>query len=159
VRSRSPSPKPITIPDELAAKCSGPDQFENFDKPFRSVIAVPKATVDKRETKWKKQRAKKNVPWRKMSDTPKPFVLLIDDANTKQWLNLLQIAFAQEKTDATGEYLSLTMSSGTVIDIRGNGARDVMGLPAHLAVTKENIRVANWVQEERLTSGGCLSDL
>jgi hypothetical protein len=55
----SASPKRIVISDELAAKCSGPDQFENFDKLFRSVIAVSKATVDKRETKWKKQRAKR----------------------------------------------------------------------------------------------------
>ena len=47
------TPKPIVISDELVAKCSGPDQFENFDALFRSVIAVPKATVEKREAKWK----------------------------------------------------------------------------------------------------------
>ncbi len=44
---------------KLAAKCDGPNQFENFDRLFRAVIAVPKAAIDKEEEKWKKQRARK----------------------------------------------------------------------------------------------------
>jgi hypothetical protein len=47
------SPSPI-INAELAAlaeKCDGPNQFENFDKLFRAVIAVPKAAINKEEAK------------------------------------------------------------------------------------------------------------
>jgi hypothetical protein len=54
--------RPITIPADIAAKCDGPDQFQNFDRLFRSVIAVPKAAMEKEETKWKKARAKKRQP-------------------------------------------------------------------------------------------------
>jgi hypothetical protein len=36
-----------------------PDQFQNFDRLFRSVIATPKATIDKEEAKWKRKQAKK----------------------------------------------------------------------------------------------------
>jgi hypothetical protein len=46
-------------PDDIAAKCHGPNQFERFDALFRTVIAVPKATIDKAEAKWKRDRAKK----------------------------------------------------------------------------------------------------
>jgi hypothetical protein len=53
------SSKPIVISDELAAKCDGPDQFERFDRMFRTVIAVPKAEIDKREAKWKQARKKR----------------------------------------------------------------------------------------------------
>ena len=53
---------PITIPPDLAAKCDGPNQFENFDKLFRAVIAVPKAAIDKEEAKWKRARAKIKRP-------------------------------------------------------------------------------------------------
>lgn len=51
--------RPIDIPPEIAAKCDVPNQFENFDRLFRSVISVPKATIDKAEQKWKRDRAKK----------------------------------------------------------------------------------------------------
>ncbi|MBV9759824.1 MAG: hypothetical protein JO340_04600 [Acidobacteriaceae bacterium] len=50
-------PKPISIPDELAARCTGPDQFERFDKLFRAVIAVPHEQIVKEEKKWKRARA------------------------------------------------------------------------------------------------------
>jgi hypothetical protein len=43
----------------LAEKCDGHDQFANFDNLFRAMIAVPKAAIDKEETKWKRERAKK----------------------------------------------------------------------------------------------------
>ena len=54
------SSTPITIPDDIAAKCDGPDQFERFDRLFRAVIATPKAEIDKRETNWKRKRAKRD---------------------------------------------------------------------------------------------------
>src|SRR5258708_3101316 len=34
---------PLDIPPDIAAKCTGPGQFEKFDRLFRSVISVPKA--------------------------------------------------------------------------------------------------------------------
>jgi hypothetical protein len=33
--------------------------FEKFDQLFRTVIAVPKAVIDKEEKKWKRARARK----------------------------------------------------------------------------------------------------
>ncbi|MGI8960766.1 MAG: hypothetical protein ACR2IV_13575 [Bryobacteraceae bacterium] len=51
--------KPITIPDDLIARCDGPDQLGKFDKFFRAVIAVPKSEIDTQEAKWKRSRAKK----------------------------------------------------------------------------------------------------
>ena len=53
------SPKPITIPDDLAERCDGPNQFEKFDQFFRAVIAVPKSEIEKAEAKWKQARARK----------------------------------------------------------------------------------------------------
>ena len=52
---------PISIPPDIAAKCDGPDQFQNFDRIFRAVIAAPKAAVDKAEAKWKRKQAKKRA--------------------------------------------------------------------------------------------------
>lgn len=60
-RQSQDTPKPITIPDDLAARCDGPNQFENFDKLFRAVIAVPKSAILKEEAKWKRARAKKHT--------------------------------------------------------------------------------------------------
>jgi hypothetical protein len=37
----------------------GRTEFERFDNFFRSVIAVPKATIDREEKKWKRARARK----------------------------------------------------------------------------------------------------
>jgi len=52
---------PIRISPEVAAKCSGPNQFEKFDNLFRNLIAVPKSTIADREQEWKraKSRSKK----------------------------------------------------------------------------------------------------
>jgi hypothetical protein len=55
------STEPISIPEAIAAKCDGPNQFQNFDRLFRSVIAVPKLAIDKEETKWKRARARKKL--------------------------------------------------------------------------------------------------
>ncbi len=44
-----------------APNVPGNTEFEKFDNFFRAVIAVPKATIDKEETKWKRARAKKRA--------------------------------------------------------------------------------------------------
>jgi len=51
-------PSPIALSPETVAKCDGPGQFQNFDRMFRSVTAVPKAAVEKEEAKWSKTRKK-----------------------------------------------------------------------------------------------------
>jgi hypothetical protein len=44
--------KPIPEPsEELKAQCNAENQFSNFERVFRSVMAVPKAEVLKREAK------------------------------------------------------------------------------------------------------------
>lgn len=48
----------LVIPPDIAAKCDGPDQFQNFDRLFRTVIVVPKAEIDKREVAWKRKQAR-----------------------------------------------------------------------------------------------------
>jgi len=53
------TPRPINISPEVAAKCSGPDQFEKFDNLFRNLIAVPKSTIADREHEWKRAKRKK----------------------------------------------------------------------------------------------------
>ena len=55
-------PVPLSIPHEIAAKCTGVKQFDNFDALFRADISVPKATFDK-EAKWRRgQTRKKRAP-------------------------------------------------------------------------------------------------
>jgi hypothetical protein len=46
-----------TIAD-LSARCAGPDQFENFDRAFRTALTVPKAAVLKEDKRWTRARAK-----------------------------------------------------------------------------------------------------
>jgi hypothetical protein len=46
---------------ELAARCEGPNQFENFDRAFRQMLTVPKSSVLKDDAKWKRARAKKRA--------------------------------------------------------------------------------------------------
>jgi hypothetical protein len=53
--------QPASIPPEILAKCDAPDQAQAFDKLFRSVMAVPKAAIDKADTKWKRKQAKKKL--------------------------------------------------------------------------------------------------
>ena len=36
---RSSVPVPISIPEDIATRCDGPDQFEKFDALFRTVIS------------------------------------------------------------------------------------------------------------------------
>jgi hypothetical protein len=46
--------KPLPAPN-----VPGDTEFQRFDNLFRAVIAVPKATVDKEDAKWKRAREKK----------------------------------------------------------------------------------------------------
>jgi hypothetical protein len=57
------STEPISIPADIAAKCDGPDQFENFDRGVRLFLSVPKSAVlkDEAKTKRRKDRAKENA--------------------------------------------------------------------------------------------------
>jgi hypothetical protein len=59
MKPASSSLRQISIPEDIAARCDGPDQFEKFDNLFRTVIATPKAQIDKQEAKWKRAQAKK----------------------------------------------------------------------------------------------------
>jgi len=45
----------------LAARCDGPNQFENFDRAFRASLTVSKAAVVKEETRLKRLRAKRRT--------------------------------------------------------------------------------------------------
>ena len=49
-----------TIAD-IAARCDGPDQFQNFDRAFRHSLTVSKEAVVKEETRLKKLRARKRA--------------------------------------------------------------------------------------------------
>jgi hypothetical protein len=54
--------KPIPEPtDELIAQCNADNQFSNFERVFRSVMAVPKAEVLKRERKDLHRNARKRA--------------------------------------------------------------------------------------------------
>ncbi len=52
---------PFDIPPEVAARCTGPDQFEKFDAAMRKIIAVPKAEIDAAEKKWKRSQERKRA--------------------------------------------------------------------------------------------------
>ena len=49
---------PITIPPEIAAKCDGPNQAENFDRGIRAFLSVPKSAVLKEEAKAKRRKTR-----------------------------------------------------------------------------------------------------
>lgn len=58
--------KPIPKPSkELQERCDADNQFSNFEKVFRSVMAVPKAEVLKRETKERHRNARKRAKAKK----------------------------------------------------------------------------------------------
>ncbi len=46
---------------ELAARCEGRNQFENFDRAFRKSLTVPKAALLKEEARIKRARARKRA--------------------------------------------------------------------------------------------------
>jgi hypothetical protein len=45
----------------IAARCDGPDQFQNFDRAFRHSLTIPKAAVVKEEARQKKARARRRA--------------------------------------------------------------------------------------------------
>ena len=52
--------KPIAPPtNKLKAKCDADNQFSNFDRLFRAVISVPKATVEAEEKRQKNRKARR----------------------------------------------------------------------------------------------------
>ena len=54
--------RPIPTPtEELKAKCNAENQFENFERLFRSVMSVPKGEVLKREAKEKHRNARRRA--------------------------------------------------------------------------------------------------
>ena len=53
------TPRSMVIPDDIAAKCDGPDQFENSDRGIRAFLAVPNSAVLKEEGTRARKRAKK----------------------------------------------------------------------------------------------------
>jgi hypothetical protein len=46
---------------DIAARCEGPNQFDNFDRAFRHSLTVSKDAVLKEETRLKKLRARKRA--------------------------------------------------------------------------------------------------
>jgi hypothetical protein len=52
--------------ETIAARCEGPNQFENFDRAFRHSLTIPKEAIVKEEARLKraraKRRAEKSVP-------------------------------------------------------------------------------------------------
>jgi hypothetical protein len=46
---------------ELSAGCDGPNQFENFDRAFRTSLTVPKPAVLKEKAREKPPRARKRA--------------------------------------------------------------------------------------------------
>ena len=46
---------------ELNARCTGPNQFENFDRAFLKSLTVPKEAILKEEANRKRARARKRA--------------------------------------------------------------------------------------------------
>jgi hypothetical protein len=46
---------------DLDARCAGPNQFENFDRAFRTSLTVPKEAILKEEARQKRARARKRT--------------------------------------------------------------------------------------------------
>jgi len=45
----------------IAARCDGPNQFENFDRRFRHSLTISKEAVVKEEARQKRLRAKRRT--------------------------------------------------------------------------------------------------
>ena len=52
-------PRPIQIPDDIAARCVGPDQAERMDRALRAVIGTPHTAVTKDTKKRARSRARR----------------------------------------------------------------------------------------------------
>jgi hypothetical protein len=51
------TPKPIAIPEEVAARYTNPDQFERFDTAVRKILSVPHSEIVRREVEYKRRSA------------------------------------------------------------------------------------------------------
>jgi hypothetical protein len=49
-----------TIAD-LAVRCAGPNEFENFDRAVRKSLTVPREAILKEHARWKRARARKRA--------------------------------------------------------------------------------------------------
>ncbi len=47
--------KPITIPEQIAARYTNPDQFERFDAAVTKVLSVPHSELLRREAEYRKR--------------------------------------------------------------------------------------------------------
>jgi len=47
-----------TIAD-LAVRCAGPNEFQNFDQAVRKSLSVSKEAILKEDARWKRERARK----------------------------------------------------------------------------------------------------
>ena len=50
-------PKPINISPDLAAKYTGPGQFQQFDATVRKILAVPRSVILEREAEHRRKSA------------------------------------------------------------------------------------------------------
>jgi hypothetical protein len=73
--------EPIAIPDDIAAKCDGPDQAGRFDAGVRTFLAVPKSAVLKDEAKVKRRKKKAKKPVLLEAATRQKPERLADDAH------------------------------------------------------------------------------
>jgi len=53
--SRMRTTKPVSIPDDIAARYTDPDQFEKFDAAVRTILSVPRSVILEREAEYKRQ--------------------------------------------------------------------------------------------------------
>ena len=49
-----------TIAD-LAVRCAGPNEFENFDRAVRKSLTVSREAILKEDARWKRERARKRA--------------------------------------------------------------------------------------------------
>jgi hypothetical protein len=50
-------PRPVTISEELLAKCDLPNQAKRFDAAVRKILSVPHAEIVRREEEYKRRSA------------------------------------------------------------------------------------------------------
>jgi hypothetical protein len=69
------SPKPVEIPDEIAARYTNKDQSERFDKALRKILSVPHAVIVEREAEYRRKAAlnpNRRGPKRKIKPSASP---------------------------------------------------------------------------------------
>jgi len=50
-------PKPVNVPDEIAARYTNTDQPERFDAAVRKILSVPRAVILEREAEYQRKAA------------------------------------------------------------------------------------------------------